>query len=58
MNHVSKFRKIKGDIISGRIYLFVVNHASGMDGIEKFEYHADTQTLEHLHSYMDEAINM
>ena len=60
-NFIDKVHKLFAQptyMISGRIYLFVVNHASGMDAIEKFEYHADTQSLEHLHSYMDEAINM
>ena len=44
--------------ITGRTLLFVVNHASGMDRIEKFEYHQEFQSLEHLHSYMDDAINL
>lgn len=43
---------------TGKVYLFVVNHPSGMDRIEKFEYIEKTQTLEHLHSYVDEAINL
>lgn len=43
---------------TGKVYLFVVNHASGMDRIEKFEFKEETQSLEHLHSYMDESINL
>ena len=45
---------------SGKIVLFVVNHPaySDIDYIEKFEYKEKDQSLEHIHSYTDDAIRV
>ncbi|KAL4217225.1 hypothetical protein ACF0H5_023677 [Mactra antiquata] len=41
---------------TGKITLFVVNHLSDRDQIEKFQFNEKHMMLEHLFSYRDEAI--
>ena len=45
-------------VFSGKILLFVVNHAPGVDKIEKFEYIEKDQMLKHLQSYTNDAIRV
>lgn len=46
---------VKFEFFSGKILLFVVNHPSKndfeQDSIEKFQYNADSNTVEHLKTY-------
>ncbi|KAJ8318831.1 hypothetical protein KUTeg_003922 [Tegillarca granosa] len=44
------------DPSSGRLLIYVVNHGSLDDTIEKFEYIDDKKELKHLHTYKDPAI--
>ncbi|XP_060069863.1 serum paraoxonase/arylesterase 2-like [Ylistrum balloti] len=45
------------DEISGKVYIFVVNHRQKMDAVEKFEFVPSDKTLKHVQSYIDHAIH-
>ena len=55
---MSVYVRITCYVFSGKILLFVVNHAPGIDKIEKFEYIEKDQMLKHLQSYTDDAIRV